>query len=683
VKGSGFEPGDEEAVVTRGDIHVDRIGVFPERCDVERDADRLTRDVEPLQHRATAKRLVELIAAQWIAGDQTDEAVAARRDLLGPVASTGKRGSTAGGLPVLGNGGELDASVATLRLRERVPLAVDRQESLDPAVRLARRRVDVSKIVTEDAAAVIRRLVDRAARRPPAGKDAELGLDCSDVLRIDARHDVHSLMPRMPSPQARSVGVVGGRTDPVDEDEAISIRREREVRVAVDGRLDHLAAVARVSASAREHPHDADRCAGRTTHVASLSPWAYAVFDVKVRAVLALVVAACGPPPMLGPDNDAGGLPEGVYEPDPGPGRTEARVVVDGTDLWFAYTRAGATADISEDEVWLTKTSSAGEPLLAPRRVDTSGPPAGAPTVALSGDRVIVAFEHYVDEHGPRVRVLDRDGVPSVSTDREIPVEIGGDPIWRVNSLMAIGTGNGASRLLMAVEDPIVAVEMVQIDLDALGSPVGSMVTLGSDVDAGSTGTVAALRDDGSIVLAWTRIYGQEHLPAPSAVAFSTIDDLGTAGPVGSVPNTPDRSELNPAIASSGDTTYLAWAAETSAGFAIAMSRFADVGSVVAEFGTSDSYMPAIAMAGPGKGAVAWVSDERRLLAIASFDDDGDVVRTGPVHEIPTVAAATHDTFALLSDLVHVADGTYALIWSEQTANRDTEHLYATLVDLR
>ncbi len=402
-------------------------------------------------------------------------------------------------------------------------------------------------------------------------------------------------------------------------------------------------------------------------------------------AVAGALVSACSvsaPTPEPAADSSASHRPGDTFEPDSGSGRAEARVVVDGDDVWFVYTRT-PEPDLFEDELWVTKTTPAGARLAGPERLDTIGP-GGAGSLVRVGDRVIVAYQHYADYEGPRRREISAvDGLPYAS-DQEVPITDNG-PAWRLQDERILASATGELHVVASYAGANGnGHELAVVPLNAAGTSADPPTLVGTRAETSPVQVAAIVEPDGGIVLAWTRMWPVDidalASPRPHDLVTTRIDPAGIVAPIQQVADRPDLSEDTPVLGADGTTTYVAWRAEEAGGGAVAIARVPDVAAAVSSVGTGVAYgRLGLALAAPGRGAVAWTSASG--VSVAAFADDGSAIRFGT----PTTEALADPSVTpvvRLWDFVHVADDRYVVAWSESAGERNRQHLYAKEVTL-
>lgn len=396
------------------------------------------------------------------------------------------------------------------------------------------------------------------------------------------------------------------------------------------------------------------------------------------RIIVLACVAGCGPAPREalqdGSSADAIGVPEGAWEPDPGVGRSSARIVADGSDIWIVYARVPASP---ASEVWLTKTTSTGDVVVAPTRVDGPELAAWPISIARSGDNVAVVFQHSAGSLPPRLRVYDRTGQPLRNQGHLVPISTLGGTY--MTNLALVARADGSMRLFAVHYDPGLATETAVVELDASGDPVGEATLFGIDDESTPVGLAAAVDADGSALVAWDRRYdvcaGHTHSDATlftKVAVEGAIDPVIDVGPLG-------RADREPSLAALGSTSYLARTSDTDFGSVIRLSRARDASIAVTDIGDPQqlNHASMLALAEPGRGAIAWSTHEP-AIRLASLRDDGTSLVVGPVHVIPLPSMVS------FRGIVHVGDERYVVSWTSEswTAQQSQQRLYAMVVDL-
>lgn len=398
---------------------------------------------------------------------------------------------------------------------------------------------------------------------------------------------------------------------------------------------------------------------------------------MKRLAVLGCL-ASCGPGPRDQPaetadaaSSDVIAFPDGAWEPDPGPGRTDAHLFADGSGIWFVYGRSGP---MGAGEVWLTKTTDAGDVIVAPTRVDGPEVAAWPQAIARSGSNIAIAFHHSAGSLPPRLRMFDASGQPLRDEGHLVPMSV---PEMDMRGMALAARADGTMRLFATYESPSSTAEVTMVDLDAAGDPVGEPALFGTADGSVPSTVAAAFAADGSTLVAWDRDYDICHGfsdPDATLLANVAVDGIvGTPTDVGPA----GGSDWQPSIASLGSTAYLAWTSTTDAGAVIRLARASEPPVVLAQLGIAPlgNHAPMIALAEPGRGALAWITDEY-ALRIASFRDDGTNVIVGPVHAIPL------ESLDSLRGVVHMGDDRYVVSWTDNGWSPQASRLFALVVDL-
>jgi hypothetical protein len=369
---------------------------------------------------------------------------------------------------------------------------------------------------------------------------------------------------------------------------------------------------------------------------------------------------------------DANLLPAGVWEPDPGPGRSSPSVAGDRGTLWFAYTRS-RTDELVDDRVWLTQTSADGAVLSAPRQIGQPYSSESGASIGLTDSSIFVAFVRQL-EFDVYVRVLDRHGRPFDTDAHRIPVTVDGAETgtW---SVRLIAERAGRARVAAALDGS--ASEVALVGLDPAGVPE-TITPLGTNDEGYLIGLAASHDESGSAVIAWDRVYEQCFGPHPAEAMTTAVDPTGVADPVQLVRDVPLRGELEPALASSGRVTYVAWRQDDGFRSTIAIANLNDLNAAT-ETGdpTQFNTRPALALESTDRGALAWGSEVS--LHVAPFRADGGGVHLGPAHELGVIEPGRS---VELAGIVHVAEQRYTVVWSESNGRARQGRVYATTVDL-
>jgi hypothetical protein len=368
-------------------------------------------------------------------------------------------------------------------------------------------------------------------------------------------------------------------------------------------------------------------------------------------------------------------LPDGIWQPDPGLGRGGAKLIGDGANIWFLYARSGPMAASS---LWLTKTSSNGEVLVPPIRIDGPENAAWPGSNAKSGDNVAAAWFHSAGTLPPRLRVFDSSGEPLSAEGRLVPMST--ITSTYMTNLALMGKSDGSMRLF-ATHDFTGANEVVMVDLDAAGDPVGEAKLFGTADGGNPTALSAAVAADGSTLVAWDRLY--DYCTGnfdPDATVLTAIEGNGMAAPITDIAPG-GRSDREPTLASLGAGAYAAWTSETDAGSVIQIARASDPTVAVATVGNAafGNQTPLLALSSPNRGAISWFTDEP-AVRVASLADNGTDVDVGPPHVIPLASA--EGPSITLRGIVHVGEERYVVSWTDDSYTGERSQLYALMLDL-
>jgi hypothetical protein len=388
----------------------------------------------------------------------------------------------------------------------------------------------------------------------------------------------------------------------------------------------------------------------------------------KLLLVLGLVGCTDGTEPVDPPIEE---LPAGVWEPAPGAWIWDASLTVENGTVWWAYLEHRPVPDGYDDnDVWLAATTATGERRTTPSRLDADDA-LWSPQVAVTPSAVLVAMR------GPdtQLRAFDRSGTP-LGASSPIVLEAAID----VRTIELVATASGGAQLVAALVSDTAEVGIV--DLDANGAPTGTVLVGTPDsLEPGGTATnaiAAASRPDGSTIVAWDRHYNGciSTRPGNTQIAPVTGQTVGTIQLVG---DEPERSEALPAVAAAGTTAYIAWQSGYGS-MPLQLAKYPDVSTVLAEIGDANetNLDVMIALAAPGRGAIAWRAESAGTLNVMAFTETGGIVQLGT----PRVLPAVHANFQMDAvGLEHVGDDRYVLGWIEARGVSQMERLYATELD--
>ncbi len=244
-----------------------------------------------------------------------------------------------------------------------------------------------------------------------------------------------------------------------------------------------------------------------------------------------------------------------------------------------------------------------------------------------------------------------------------------------------IARADGGSQLVAALQSDTADVAIVELDANGV---VGATRIAGTPdpTDGGTVaGTIAAgARPDGTTLVAWDRGYNGCLSSRPSSTLTTSVDATGIAS-IQTVRDLPD-SEAHPAIGTSGAAAYIAWLSFSSEGSRIALARYPDVATVIAEVADPNKLHQelVVTLAAPDRGVIAWQSSGT-TIQVVRFEDRAGTVLLGTPRTIPLVDA---DAGLVLTGVVHVGEDRYVIAWIESRfVALDTPHrLYATELDL-
>lgn len=397
-----------------------------------------------------------------------------------------------------------------------------------------------------------------------------------------------------------------------------------------------------------------------------------------MKWLVIVLAVGCAPgerTPPAGPDGsapppDAPMRTDGIWEPDPGMGRSNVDLVSDGADIWFTYGRVPEAPMPSH--VWLTKTSSSGDVLVAPFQVDADTN-AWPLAIARSGDNVAVLWR----ASAANLRLYSPAGVPLQGAPTSTSLVVAG--MTYATDVALVGRPDGSMRMFVGYEGLDSSTEVEMHDFDSTGSHVGDAVQFGS-ADGGVPSDLAgAVEASGSTLLAWDRQYDEcQGQFDPDATIVTPISTDGAPGAMTDI-DPAGRSDREPTLAASGSSAYVAWTADTDAGSIIRIARASAPSEPLAQVGNPalGNATPRLAMADDSRGAVAWITAEP-TVRVASLRDDGTTVSVGPPHVISLGAVGRIS----LNGLVHVGDDRYLVAWTEESYTASRARLFAYVVDV-
>lgn len=387
---------------------------------------------------------------------------------------------------------------------------------------------------------------------------------------------------------------------------------------------------------------------------------------MKRGVAIALMLAGCldiddgGPVDPVDPvDPPPSELPVGIWEPLPGASVWDASLAADGETIWWAVTHeiSPAGESLMDDQVWMTATTTSGASVVPPSAIAPEVNADFSPGVVVTSSAVIVKSEGVRD----LLARFDRAGTP-LGAPYDVVIQDGARVIDQTGTTEIIATLDGGMRYVATLQGD--TYEVAIVDFDPAGVKQTTRFAGTPDQTEGGTqpGTIsAAVRSDGSTLLAWERGWNGCISTRGSETLTTTLDSggVGTIQPVRDLAG----SEYRPVVAASGDTAYAAWVSESGNG-AIALARYPDVTTVIAELGGTDQWVAELelVLAAPDRGVISWRTGFEGTLHMMPFDIVDGVVMFGAERTLPLVDP---EAGAYSAGLVHIADNRYVLGWIE------------------
>lgn len=361
-----------------------------------------------------------------------------------------------------------------------------------------------------------------------------------------------------------------------------------------------------------------------------------------------------------------------VWEPFGQPGMRYGRLAMDGADVWFIADQYPGT---SQGTLFLTKTTTSGDTLVPMTNVDGPGPQYlgwSALTPTDAGLTIGFMRAEQTGDH-PYVRAFDHEGVATAAAAR-VPVVVGGVEAGNTYALALAAARDGHARLMTSLSG--MQNEVALVDLDAAGAATGTSVATGTaDGDQVSTLAAATLADD-STLIAWDRVYDACHGDNRPASTLTTVVDpawnVGTPAPLSA------DEDMTPAVASTGDATYLAWTQFAPGGTTMSLSSYPALDTAIS---IGPAWQPpAIALADAQHGVLAWFTSDS-ILNVQAFENTGSTIA---LRELRTVAPMDTDpaVYKSLAGVASLGGTRYLVAWEEQPQDWLGTRLYATVVDL-
>jgi len=404
---------------------------------------------------------------------------------------------------------------------------------------------------------------------------------------------------------------------------------------------------------------------------------------MRWSAAFVLMLVGCGldddgPTSMEMPPDET--LPAGVWEPYRGAHIVDASFAIEGDTVWWATSRriSDPAQDIHETALWLHATSPSGESIVEPVRFGTDEDASWSPDVVVTPSAIVVSGR----DTATQLRRFDRDGQP-LGGLVPIPLANGATTFETPDETTLVTTPTGGVKIVATLRYE--ANEVAVVDVDASGAVASTLLAGARDtVEPGgsASGSVAAaMRDDGSLLVGWSRYYYACVTDRPPLTLTTSVSG-GVAAPLAQV-YAEESGELNPVIATKGDGAFVAWQNWTADGDRISIARYPDVTTVLAELpGPNPGYpygMYAVALSGPDRGALAVRSSDTHIAVTPFSYQDGAILLGTPTLQ-PLVDG---EGGATLVGLRHIGGDRYVLAWREPEAiGAERERLFATELEL-
>ncbi len=363
-----------------------------------------------------------------------------------------------------------------------------------------------------------------------------------------------------------------------------------------------------------------------------------------------------------------------TFEIDPEGRNTQIHpaAVFDGEQLWLAYNIPDAEGTF---DVHLARFGCDGQPIEAPRKINTTDFNELDPTIVAANDRIYIAWQNDNGEAESNLqtylRVLDaRDGTALNDTDQHVQTSYGGAPNNGNQWMPQLTTLDGSQVLLMGsrgIPDASGFQAYLQT-LDAEGTTMGETVD-GFVLDGVSQIEPTVVLDhNGQLQTAWVRWDFESDEKYIVQTTFETAGELSALDdPISLEANTMTGGPNLASWHGEKGQTYLAWHAEKSGevdvfvGDALTAANNGRALRLGAQ-GRID-HVPQLAVR-PGGGAVAWfrqLSGIRQEIFVHSFAYDGESFEAGEEFQVPTEQPAALYAPAF----VHLGEGIYFLSWAE------------------
>jgi hypothetical protein len=364
-----------------------------------------------------------------------------------------------------------------------------------------------------------------------------------------------------------------------------------------------------------------------------------------------------GPPP--GPiDCKDVVLPPGSFALDPGgpDGQLNPAATFDGETVWVAYNRPAPEADF---DVWLTAIDCAGNVRPPVQVNDVQAPNDVEPTVAVSGNRVLVAWTADTPEDGPlnlavRYRLYDREGVAQGPSLR-LPITFDGDTIEANVWMPHVAADADGFWLTASRGHPEIGTFQVFAQrLDADGVPMGPQIDVAPTPGVPQWDPGVEIAADGGVHVAW--IDGQLN-GAPRMARLP----VGGAGfePAELVANGTGSSI---SIAADGPV-YVALHRQAAQGADILIRTVDAAPTLVLGADRQNDFLPVLA-----PGAVAW----QRQIQGTRYSVWVQRLAPGPTSASPALQVPTGDPAGPFRPaLARVRDDAWLVLWSEGPRSPD------------
>jgi len=349
-------------------------------------------------------------------------------------------------------------------------------------------------------------------------------------------------------------------------------------------------------------------------------------------------------------------------------------VALDGEGLWVVY---NLPDDNNYFDVFATRIGCDGKTIVAPFKVNTTDYNDIDPALAVSGDRLLIAWQSDNSQF-PRnldvyYRIFDVNGSPVMTEDARLVMQKNGAAAdfnaWMPQ--VVAQPNDGFAIVGSWAPDNLTVWQAFMQRIDRDGALDGDAFEVNSNVLDSQVYPCAASLPDGATYTAWTRerVEGED-------IAQHALIPYGDNKPTGAALDAVDDiSSTSPALAADPETegrVYLAFMAGDESHSSIYLKNVSGISEAGAPavFGASNEYShtPGAAV-GPEGGALVWyrlISGIRNDVMAQRFSVDGSSLTV----QGSALQANDEGEFGApyAPAIAHVKDNIYLVVWSQGTS---------------